>query len=150
MQRRCNVSLRGTRIEEDFPDGRLPDAAARRECRAASALPAMNELIRLIDRQRSPRPVYFSRTELNQVLDLYSRQVAAGEWRDYAIDQRSGTAIFSVFRHSFDKPLYAIAKWTDAQGTPGYAVFAGPRRLKTAPTLEGALSVLAGRPRLVR
>jgi hypothetical protein len=110
----------------------------------------MNELIRLIDRQRSPRPVYFSRSELNQILDLYSRQVAAGEWRDYAIDQRAGTAIFTVFRHSFDKPLYSIAKWAESQNASGYAVFAGPRRLKTAPTLEGALAVLQGRPRLVK
>ena len=108
----------------------------------------MNELIRLADRKR-PRQVFFSRTELNQLLDLYSRQVAAGEWRDYAIDQKSGMAIFSVVRHSFDRPLFSIAKWADAQRPTGYAVFAGPRRLKTGVTLPDVLTVLEGRPRLV-
>ncbi len=108
----------------------------------------MNELIRLADRKRA-RQVFFSRTELNQLLDLYSRQVAAGEWRDYAIDQKSGMAIFSVFRHSFDRPLFSIAKWADAQRPAGYAVFAGPRRLKSGMTLPDVLTVLEGRPRLV-
>jgi hypothetical protein len=108
----------------------------------------MTELIRLADRRR-PRQVFFSRTELMQILDLYSRQVAAGEWRDYAIDQRSGMAVFSVFRHSFDKPLFSIAKWAESQRAGGYALFAGPRRLKTGMTLRDVLSFLEGRPRVV-
>jgi hypothetical protein len=108
----------------------------------------MTELIRLADRKR-PRQVFFSRTELMQLLALYSRQVAAGEWRDYAIDQRSGMAVFSVFRHSFDRPLFSIAKWADAQRATGYAVFSGPRRLKTGMSLRDVLAVLEGRPRLV-
>lgn len=108
----------------------------------------MTELIRLADRKR-PRQVFFSRPELMQLLSLYSRQVAAGEWRDYAIDQRSGMAIFSVFRHTFDRPLYSIAKWAEAQRPAIYAVFAGPRRLKTGVNLLEALAVLEGRPRLV-
>lgn len=107
----------------------------------------MTELIRLADRKR-PRQVYFSRTELMQLLGLYSRQVAAGEWRDYAIDHKAGMAIFSVFRHSFDRPLFSIAKWVDSQ-RPGYAVFAGPRRLKAGGSLLDVLAVLEGRPRLV-
>jgi len=108
----------------------------------------MTELIRLGDRKR-PRQVFFSRTELMQLLDLYSRQVAAGEWRDYAIDQKSGMAIFSVFRHSFDRPLFSIAKWGDAQRKEGFAVFAGPRRLKAGVNLRDVLKVLEGRPKLV-
>jgi hypothetical protein len=109
----------------------------------------MTELVRLADRRR-PRQVFFSRTELMQLLDLYSRRVAAGEWRDYAIDQRSGMAVFSVFKHSFDRPLFSIAKWVEAhRGSGSFAVFAGPRRLKTALTLRDALDVLESRPRLV-
>ena len=34
----------------------------------------------------SQNQVTFSRRELNRILDLYGRKVAAGEWRDYAID----------------------------------------------------------------
>jgi hypothetical protein len=100
----------------------------------------MTELIRLADRKR-PRQVYFSRPELTQLLALYSRQVSAGEWRDYAIDHKAGMAIFSVFRHSFDRPLFSIAKWADAQRPSSYAVFAGPRRLKAGGSLLDVLAI---------
>ncbi len=108
----------------------------------------MTELIRLADRKR-PRQVYFSRPELMQLLALYARQVSAGEWRDYAIDHKAGMAIFSVFRHSFDRPLFSIAKWADSQRPSSYAVFAGPRRLKAGGSLLDVLGVLEGRPKLV-
>lgn len=54
--------------------------------------------------------VTFSRRELNRILDLYGRKVAAGEWRDYAIDFLKDRAVFSVFRRSSDVPIYRIEK----------------------------------------
>ena len=42
--------------------------------------------------------VTFSRHELDRILSLYGRKVAAGEWRDYAIDFLKDRAVFSVFR----------------------------------------------------
>ena len=63
--------------------------------------------------QRAPPPqtqVTFSRRELNRILDLYGRKVAAGEWRDYAIDFLKDRAVFSVFRRTSEVPLYRIEK----------------------------------------
>ncbi len=54
--------------------------------------------------------VTFNRRELNRILDLYGRMVAAGEWRDYAIDFLKDRAVFSVFRRSSEVPLYRIEK----------------------------------------
>jgi hypothetical protein len=54
--------------------------------------------------------VTFSRRELRRILDLYGRKVAAGEWRDYAIDFLKDRAVFSVFRRSSETPLYRIEK----------------------------------------
>lgn len=54
--------------------------------------------------------VTFDRTELNRILDLYGRKVAAGEWRDYAIDFTRERAVFSVFRRSSEMPIYRIEK----------------------------------------
>lgn len=54
--------------------------------------------------------VTFSRRELNHILNLYGRKVAAGEWRDYAIDFLKDRAVFSVFRRSSEVPLYRIEK----------------------------------------
>jgi hypothetical protein len=54
--------------------------------------------------------VSFNRHELRTILDLYGRMVAAGEWRDYAIDFTRDKAIFSIFRRSSEVPLYRIEK----------------------------------------
>ena len=58
----------------------------------------------------SVRQVAFDRTELRQILDLYGRKVAEGEWRDYAIDFSGDKAVFSIYRRSSEMPLYRIEK----------------------------------------
>ena len=54
--------------------------------------------------------VTFSRRELDRILGLYGRMVAAGEWRDYAIDFLRDRAVFSVFRRASEIPIYRIEK----------------------------------------
>src|ERR1700683_4064123 len=54
--------------------------------------------------------VRFSRRELDRILSLYGRKVAAGEWRDYAIDFLKDRAVFSVFRRASEVPIYRIEK----------------------------------------
>lgn len=54
--------------------------------------------------------VTFDRRELNRILDLYGRMVAAGEWRDYAIDFLKDRAVFSIFRRASEMPIYRIEK----------------------------------------
>jgi Protein of unknown function (DUF2794) len=57
-----------------------------------------------------PPTTTFDRRELNEILALYGRKVAAGEWRDYAIDFDRDKAVFSVFRRASEMPLYRIEK----------------------------------------
>ena len=57
-----------------------------------------------------PPRVTFDRGELNRILGLYGRKVAAGEWRDYAIDFLKDRAVFSVFRRASEVPIYRIEK----------------------------------------
>lgn len=52
----------------------------------------------------------FDRRELTEILMLYGRKVAAGEWRDYAIDFNRDKAVFSVFRRTSEVPIYRIEK----------------------------------------
>lgn len=54
--------------------------------------------------------VAFHRRELNLILTLYGRMVAAGEWRDYGISHLRDVAVFSVFRRTAENPLYRIEK----------------------------------------
>jgi len=58
----------------------------------------------------APHPVTFERRELDRILRLYGRKVAAGEWRDYAIDFLKDRAVFSVFRRASEVPIYRIEK----------------------------------------
>ena len=53
---------------------------------------------------------FFNRSELKLILDLYGRMVAAGEWRDYAIDDDDEAESFSIYRRSSEMPLYQIEK----------------------------------------
>lgn len=58
-----------------------------------------------------PNPtVYFERPELREILVVYGRKVAAGEWRDYALDFGREKAVFSIFRRASEVPLYRIEK----------------------------------------
>ncbi|HWM47488.1 MAG TPA: DUF2794 domain-containing protein [Xanthobacteraceae bacterium] len=54
--------------------------------------------------------VTFDRRELDRILGLYGRMVAAGEWRDYAIDFLKDRAVFSIFRRASEVPIYRIEK----------------------------------------
>jgi hypothetical protein len=65
-----------------------------------------------VPQSRTPHvaSVSFNRRELNEILKVYGRMVAAGEWRDYAIDALREKAVFSVFRRTSEAPLYRIEK----------------------------------------
>ena len=54
--------------------------------------------------------VAFDRAELGRILALYGRMVAAGEWRDYAIDLGRDAATFSAFRRAAERPEVRIEK----------------------------------------
>ena len=60
--------------------------------------------------RRPAQNISFDRRELSQLLNIYGRKVAAGEWRDYAIDMLREKAVFSIFRRSSEVPLYRIEK----------------------------------------
>ena len=96
------------------------------------------------------RALAFTRSELHQLLSLYSRRVARGEWRDYAIEQDGGLAAFSVFRHSHEGPLYTFTKrWSPPRQAVEYLVLCNHRRLAEAACLDDALSAVEGRLQIV-
>ncbi|MEG8039507.1 DUF2794 domain-containing protein [Sphingomonas sp. LR60] len=56
------------------------------------------------------RQVAFDRAELMRILDLYGRMVAAGHWRDYALDLGRDAAVFSAFRRATERPEFRVEK----------------------------------------
>ena len=113
----------------------------------------MTNLYRLADQKARRRVVSFDRRELSKLLNLYSPRVASGEWRDYAIDFRPGMAIFSIFRHTAEQPLFAIAKVpkgaAGGSNSAGYVVYNGPRKLAHGDSLEDVLHVFDRKLRLL-
>lgn len=61
-------------------------------------------------KQKNPLPVTFQRTELDRILQVYSRHVGTGAWRDYAIDHLMDRAVFSIYKRSNDTALFTIEK----------------------------------------
>lgn len=101
--------------------------------------------------QTSNQPIHFNRRELNEILTVYGRKVAAGEWRDYAIDQLKEKAVFSVFRRASEVPLYRIEKQPRLARRQGaYAVIAPTGLiLKRGHDLSNVLRILDRRMTLV-
>jgi hypothetical protein len=97
--------------------------------------------------------VTFDRAELGRLFGLYGRKVAAGEWRDYAIDFLKDRAVFSVFRRACEVPLYRIEKnprLARRQGTyslisaTGLIIRRGQELDRVLRALEKSLSVVTG------
>ena len=59
---------------------------------------------------RAPSQIGFDRAELTRILDLYGRMVAAGHWRDYAIELGRDAAVFAAFRRAAERPEFRIEK----------------------------------------
>ena len=77
-----------------------------------------------------PDRVAFDRAELGSILSVYGRMVAAGEWRDYAMAFLSDVAIFSIFRHAAETPIYRVEKRPKLRNAQGlYAVIAMDGRI---------------------
>jgi hypothetical protein len=109
----------------------------------------MSQVIRLAERRPTARHLFFSRAELNLLLSLYSRRVAAGEWRDYAIDHRPGIALFSVFKHSNAQPIFAVVKFLNRDRSIDFRALASGRRIKQSKDLTDVLGVIERQPRIV-
>ncbi len=104
---------------------------------AASKLPAM---------------VRFIYKELQSILNLYGRQVAQGEWRDYALDFLTDRALFSIYRHHSERPLYVIEKNPKLRERQGQYLVLGQHGmvLKRGQELEAVLRALEPKLSLVK
>ncbi len=98
-----------------------------------------------------PSVTAFNRHELNDILTVYGRMVAAGEWRDYAMDMGRDTACFAVFRRTSEFPLYRIEKTPKLARKQGaYSIIAASGLiLKRGHELKRVLDVFDKRLRLV-
>lgn len=89
--------------------------------------------------------VVFARAELDLIMQLYGRMVAAGHWRDYALDLGPAAATFSAFRRAAERPEYRIVKDPRARQGPYALVSEGGAVLKRGHDLAAVLAPLTRR-----
>lgn len=96
---------------------------------------------------RKPLQVGFSREELPRILDLYGRMVAAGEWRDYAMDFTRDVAVFAAFRRAAERPQARIEKRPSLRGKQGMWTLYGEHGqvLKRGHELPGVMAPIERR-----
>jgi hypothetical protein len=113
---------------------------------------ATGEIAVLPQRGDLHKRVAFDRHELREIFNVYGRKVAAGEWRDYAMDFHSDRAVFSIFRRTSEVPLYRVIKDPSQASRQGaYQVVASTGLiLKRGHELARVLQVLDKALRLVK
>lgn len=91
--------------------------------------------------------VGFERQELQRILDLYGRMVAAGEWRDYAMDFTKDAAVFAAFRRAAERPQARIEKRPSLRNKQGMWTLFGEHGqvLKRGHELAGVLAPMERR-----
>jgi hypothetical protein len=73
----------------------------------------MNRNLRLVvnnSNKDESKKLFFERTELKIILDLYAKMVSEGSWKDYGLNISSKQVSFSVFRNAAENALYKICK----------------------------------------
>lgn len=96
---------------------------------------------------RGAEQVGFERAELQRILDLYGRMVAAGEWRDYAMDFDRHAATFAAFRRTAEKPQARVEKRPALRSKQGMWTLFGEHGqvLKRGHDLAGVLAPMERR-----
>ena len=56
------------------------------------------------------KKLFFERTELKIILDLYAKMVSHGSWKDYGLSISSKQVSFSVFKNAAENAIYKICK----------------------------------------
>jgi hypothetical protein len=101
------------------------------------------QLLLLSEYRRDGRRVFFDREDLNHLLGVYSRQVARGIWRDYAIDHRSNMAIFSIFKRSQEQAIFTVTKvLLRGDKEPNFVLLSRNRQIKSSRDLRHIVDTL--------
>lgn len=96
------------------------------------------------NKNKAPQIVSFDKRELSMMLNVYGRKVAAGEWRDYAMDMLRDRALFSIYRRTSERPQFVIEKNPKLRNRQGQYIVTGAegKILRRGHDLEKVLRVL--------
>ena len=70
----------------------------------------MKYLKLIINNENKKRDIFFNKTELQIILNLYAKMVSNGEWKDYGLSISRREVSFNVYYRTSEFPAYKIAK----------------------------------------
>ena len=66
--------------------------------------------LKLVVNNNKKKIVFFNKTELQLILNLYAKMVSSGEWKDYGLSISKREVSFNVYHRTAEFPIYKITK----------------------------------------
>jgi len=70
----------------------------------------MKHLKLVVNNDNKKKIVFFDKTELQLILNLYATMVSDGEWKDYGLSISKREVSFNVYHRTAGFPIYKITK----------------------------------------
>ena len=70
----------------------------------------MKHLKLVINNSNKKKDIFFTKKELQLILNLYAEMVSGGEWKDYGLSISKREVSFNVYHRTSEFPVYKIAK----------------------------------------
>ena len=70
----------------------------------------MKQLKLVVNNENKKKDIFFNKTELKLILNLYAKMVSGGEWKDYGLTISKREVSFNVYYRTSEFPVYRITK----------------------------------------
>ena len=70
----------------------------------------MKHLKLVVNNINKKKDIFFTKTELKLILNLYAKMVSGGEWKDYGLSISKKEVSFNVYHRASEFPAYKITK----------------------------------------
>ena len=70
----------------------------------------MKHLKLVVNNENKKKDIFFNKTELKLILNLYAKMVSGGEWKDYGLSSSKKEVSFNVYHRASEFPAYKITK----------------------------------------
>ena len=70
----------------------------------------MKYLKLVVNNENKKGDIFFNKTELKLILNLYAKMVSGGEWKDYGLSISKREVSFDVYHRAARFPIYKITK----------------------------------------
>ena len=70
----------------------------------------MKHLKLVVNNENNEKNIFFNKTELQLILNLYAKMVSSGEWKDYGLSISKKEVSFNVYHRTAEFPIYRITK----------------------------------------